>query len=386
MKDPQLGENIIWHGRPSETRTPALFRTAGAVFFVVAATALCFAVVTAWALSRSPAAFLLLSLLSTSLGLACLIFPKQWLGNVEYLVTDHHVVWRRGPLRRVIQRSSISYARVLWSASKPGVGTIELVRAVPTGALRRRLLLQLHGLASPTNVLSIIRGRQPSGASSASNLPVAQRLDPDERVIWSARPRPSLHSYIPHGRRRWGTLLVATALGTTVSWLALRMGANMNRLSELGLADQPGAFFALLLGELLAASLVLVVIVHLSYTAVFLPARQLKRTLYLITNRRVLIQREREELHLDRRQIVEVIESPGSDGLHDLFLVLDGPRARALAVSGAFGETERDDTLRPIFQNLSDTEGLHELLLDPRSTAPALATGGSSSVTATQMS
>ena len=369
-KDAQLGERIVWQGKPSETRTPGLFRATSAVLFVVAATSLCFAVVSAWALSRSPAPFLILSLLSTSLAIASLILPRQWLDKVEYLVTEHHVVWRRGPLRRVIQRRSISYARILWSPHRAGVGTIELVRAVPTGALRRRLLLQLHGLAAPSNVLAIIRGRPLCATANARYLPLVQRLDPGEQLLWSAQPRRSIQNYVPHGKRRWLTLCIAAALGTATSVLAFKMSSNLKLLVELGLGEHQGAFFALLLGEMLAASLVVTVTAHMAYTAVFLPPRQLRHTHYLLTDRRVLIQRQREELHLDRRQIVEVIESPGSHGLHDLFLVLDGPRARALAVSGAFGETQPDDTLRPIFQNLSDTEGILQLLLDQRKLGP----------------
>jgi hypothetical protein len=76
--------------------------------------------------------------------------------------------------------------------------------------------------------------------------------------------------------------------------------------------------------------------------------RLAKQTRYLVTNKRVLIQRGREELHLGRDKIVDVIDAPAGDGVSHVFLVLDGPRARALAASGAFGEGRHGPELRPV--------------------------------------
>jgi hypothetical protein len=82
----------------------------------------------------------------------------------------------------------------------------------------------------------------------------------------------------------------------------------------------------------------------------------------LITNKRVLIQRGREELSLDRTRIVDVIDAPAGAGMSHVFLVLDGPRARALAASGAFGELTRGPDLRPVFESLEDAEGARRVL------------------------
>ncbi|HOU94951.1 MAG TPA: hypothetical protein PLU22_28065, partial [Polyangiaceae bacterium] len=49
-------------------------------------------------------------------------------------------------------------------------------------------------------------------------------------------------------------------------------------------------------------------------------------------------------------------------GLSDVFLVLDGPRARSLAASGAFGEMERSDSLRPVFLAVDDAESAQRIL------------------------
>jgi hypothetical protein len=76
----------------------------------------------------------------------------------------------------------------------------------------------------------------------------------------------------------------------------------------------------------------------------------------------VLIQRGNEELCLDRERIVDVIDSPAQQrGLHDIFLVLDGPRARAVAASGAFGERDIDG-LVPVFHSVPDADEVSEIL------------------------
>jgi hypothetical protein len=75
----------------------------------------------------------------------------------------------------------------------------------------------------------------------------------------------------------------------------------------------------------------------------------------------VLIQRGDEELHLDRSRVVDVIDTPAAKGLVDLFLVLDGPRARALAASGAFGEA-RGQGLLPVLRRLADADEVRRLL------------------------
>ena len=42
----------------------------------------------------------------------------------------------------------------------------------------------------------------------------------------------------------------------------------------------------------------------------------------------------------------------------------DGPRARALAASGAFGELGRGPHLRPVFEAVDDAEGARSVLSD----------------------
>ena len=113
-----------------------------------------------------------------------------------------------------------------------------------------------------------------------------------------------------------------------------------------GLPYLSPSFVALAAGIFLAVALVLVVGGYIAYDTVIRPGNLVGDTRYLITDKRVLIQRRGEELHVDRSKIVDVIDAPAGDGLRNVFMVLDGPQARALAASGAFGELERSPHLR----------------------------------------
>ena len=57
------------------------------------------------------------------------------------------------------------------------------------------------------------------------------------------------------------------------------------------------------------------------------------------------------------------LDAPAGRGLHDVFMVIDGPRARALAASGAFGEIDRGPHLRPVFEAVEDAEGASRILM-----------------------
>lgn len=370
-KDPQLGETIIWRGKPQVVETPALFRGIAWLWFMVSASSTCFALVVAWGLDSSPAALLGFAAWTATLGLATLHGPRLWLEQVEYIITEGHVIWRRGPLRRVISRRSINYARIFWHKDNASVGDIELVRAVPTGALRRRLLLRLRGLAAPDRVWSLIRGTDShsEGANSARKA-VSQRLDDGERVLWSASPDVGWRRFLPSGKRNWRTLALAALMMLVTTRVAVKLALNLKVLLAAGLSEHPGAFAALVIGEVCATALLLLVAGYLIYHSLILPAKQLARTHYIITNQRILIQRENEELHLDRSQVVDVIDIPGFRGHNDVFFVLDGPRARAVELSGAFGESDRDTNLRPIFEALTDAETVAQLLKGPTGLPP----------------
>lgn len=351
--------------------TSPFLRAAAWMMFVVALVSVCFAVVLARALGTSAVPTLLFGAWAVTLGLAFLHGPRIWLAQVSYEVTEHHVVFKRGPFRRSIERSAISFARIHWFG--PGVGDVELVRAVPTGALRRRLMLRLHGLRAPDRVAAIIAGSEDVALPGREDRPLTQRLQLGERVLWAAHPRPTWRSYLPQRQRDWGTMLMSLFLLAVGVRMVATSVPTLKKLVALGMGTRGIAFEALVTGLGLATITVLATSAALFYLAVIRPGRLAHATRYLVTNRRVLIQRGNEELHLDRKKIVDVIDAPAGDGLRDVFLVLDGPRARALAASGAFREDEAMPGLRPVLERVDDVEGLSRALSAPADSLPRAA-------------
>jgi hypothetical protein len=358
QRDSFLGEKIVWESGPSVVRTPPMFLIGSALAFASAAISVAYAIVIGLVLERAPTESMLFALWCVTLGFAARHLPVLWQQKVRYEITEKHVVYRRGPFRRTIERSAISFARIYWHAGSRAVGDLELVRAVPTGALRRRLMLRLDGLAAPDRVWAIVRGAQSGAPVGEADRPLAQRLDVGERVCWSARPRPSWRAYLPQGPREWAIVALAVFLLFSAARMIWQAVPAVQNLVANGMPARSLSMVALVFALSASIAIVVAVAAFLVYAACIRPGYLIHHTRYLITNRRVLIQRDHEELHLDRSRIVDVIDTPAGGGLSDVFLVLDGPRARALAASGAFGEMHRGSNLRPVLRALEDVEGV----------------------------
>jgi len=359
--DSLFGEPIIWSGRPKEISTPSMYRIAALVCGITSAIATASAIVVATVLGTRPGALLLLAAWMSTLALALAYGPRWWRSELQFVLTEHHIVLSRGRFRRSIERRQISFARIHWHPKLPGIGDLELVRAVPTGALRRRLSIVLHGLVAPDRVWAIIRGVTPPAPAGVGQRLLAQRLDEGERVLWSAHPAPGWRVWLPADTRSIGTVAIALVLGTAAVVTSSHAVHSLRMVISAGLDPESTSFVALVASLSLTIVLLASATVGLLYAAIVRPARLSTRTRYWITNRRVLIQRGDEELHLDRSRIVDVIDTPTEGGLHDVFLVLDGPRARALAASGAFGEAHGQG-LQPVLFRITDADAVQAIL------------------------
>jgi hypothetical protein len=361
-RDSLFGDRIEWAGRPKIATVPTGYRVAALLMAIVSAIAVAFATVIATSLHAPVGGLILFACWCGTLALAFRYGPSIWRAEVEYVVTEKHVMWKRGRIRRTIDRSAISYARIHWHPSIPGVGDLELVRAVPTGALRRRLSLLLPGVIGPDRLWAIIRGVPATSGAGDGLRPIAQRLDDGERVLWSAKPTSSWREYFPLGTRQIFTATIGAFVAVVlVRELSVATRAA-HRVLGAGLSSRSPTFISLIMGLALTAILLACVAASLGYIALVRPARLAQKTRYFITNRRVLIQRGNEELYLDRERIVDVIDAPSQGGLHDIFLVLDGPRARALAAGGAFGERDIENGLIPVFHSVADAEEVSQIL------------------------
>ncbi len=362
-RDSLFGERIVWASRPAVIRPSALQRSLAAVAFLASVITLCFALLVAIVLHGEFLPLLLFAFWCATLGLGVIQVPRLILAQARYVVTDQHVIAIYGPIRRSIERRAISFARIYWDESQTDAGDVELVRAVPTGALKRRLMLRLIGVRAPDRVWAIVRGAERLAPHGAAYRPLTQRLDVDEHVVWSAKPRQELKRYVPSGQREWKLLAIAAALLVGGGRVGLGAFHALKRVHEDGGMPLRSLPFAILAFGLASTILLLIGIAcYLIYEAIIRGGYLSNYTRYLVTNKRVLIQRRSEELHLDRQKIFDVIEAPKGDGLHDVFMVLDGPRARAVAASGAFGEIARGPHLRPVFEAVEDAEGVSRIL------------------------
>jgi len=330
----------------------------------ISAVALCFAALVATALGARVGGLLVLSGWCATLALAAWRLPLWWRSGIEYVVTERHVIWRRGRLRRSIERGQVSYALTRWNPRAPGSGDLLLVRAVPTGALRRTLRLSLVDLEAPDRVWAIVRGVEPSAPLGDGDRPVGQRLDEGERVLWTGTPVAS--RWTP---RRGATAALAVALGLAALRLALRSTPPVKRV--LAQHTLPPVGSALLVGGVVLAGVVVVAAaLGIGWAAWVRPRNLARATRYVVTDRRVLIRRGQDELSLERARIAYVIDAPRR-GLHDVFLVLDGPRARGLAASGAFAVAAGVE-LEPVLESLGEADEVSALLAPPPPAAEEL--------------
>jgi len=355
-------EEILWTGGPRQVQTPPLFEVTAWVGYGIAIAAVAFACVRSGGLKQSASGSLLFAAWAVTVSLLARSVPKWWAAGARYTVTQRSVIWQRGPFRRTLDRAAISYARITWSEHAAHIGNLELIRAVPTGVLWRRLALRLEGLESPDGVFAIIRGAQSVASPGHGTLPIAQRLDRDEHVLWAARPLPSLKSYLPRNAEEWSLTFVTVALVILSVFMAFKTVALERRLLRAGYALSSISFWGLAIGMGAAIFVIFGTALFLAKTTLVKRARSLYETRYVISNKRVLIQRGREELHLERNRIIDVIETPAGEGTRTLFLVIDGPRARALAIGGAFGEAEHGPDLRPVIEFVRDSDGARRAL------------------------
>jgi hypothetical protein len=354
-RDSLFSERIVWQGGCRAISVPFAQKTMAAVATVVGAVTLCYAVVIAKALDVPVGGMVLFAGWCGTIALGAWRLPLWWRSKLEYVVTDRHVIWRRGRIRRSIEINQISYALVRWSTNDASTGDLVLIRAVPTGALRRTLSLTLHDVETPDRLWAIIRGVEPGAPLGSGDRPLAQRLDVGERVLWSAAPLAST----------WTTKRsVTAACGAALAVLFERsLASSVPSLARLLRMHALSPALAVLLVGAVALGMLLLLAVSAGagYASLVRPSRLKRRTRYFVTNARVLIRRGNEELALDRSRIAYVIDAP-SRKLHDVFLVLDGPQARALAPSGAFGGDSADDALRPVFSAIDDADTVGRIL------------------------
>lgn len=352
-------ERVLWEGRPLPgVPRDRRWRLGPAVLFMVAAIAAIFAgllaIVELPGATQTALVAAYLALAATAVWIA----PSFLLDPCRFVITDRRVIWKRGRMRRSIDRHAITYARILWHPRRPTVGTLELVRAVPFGPLSRKQRLVLHDLEAPDAVLSIVRGVPPSPNAGDVTTPLTDRLDPGEEVLWGAGPEGLLVDW---------RHVVTTLLGLAVLFVGLPTGLRsaviLADLEQRGLPMSSWTWVLMFAAIALTAVLILSVGLGLAWHGVIRARAMGHDTEYVLTDRRLLIRRGRTELSVDRARIVDVAETTGWRGVTNLYLVLDGPDARALADSGALRTIAPSrDSVPPVLYELRDPGRLRSLL------------------------
>jgi hypothetical protein len=364
-RDSLFSEKIVWSGEPATVAAPSIYRAGAWLLATTSAVSTLLAIAASRSAHLPPGRLLLFAAWCASFALAIRMVPVIWAQAARFVVTDRHVIWARGRFKRTIQRDTISYARIQWSRQNPGVGDLELVRAVPAGVLHRGLTLVLRGVTAPDRVWSIVRGVPTTSAGGDGRRPLSQRLDEGERVLWSGRPILSALAWLPLSGRRLLTTTIAVAC-FVAGWHTLATSAPIGRrLMAAGVPALSLTFLTLMAAFVLTVALLLAVGGGMLYLGVVRKPALDRSTRYLVTDQRVLIERGHGEIHLDRANIVDLVEERGLYGGRDIYLVMDGPRSRGYSASGAFGPGERARGFLPVLRAIDDVEGLRAALGQP---------------------
>ncbi|MEM6954485.1 MAG: hypothetical protein AAF411_03440 [Myxococcota bacterium] len=325
-------ERVIWEGRPANVPRSRGWALATVMLVAVAIVTACFAALLKFSGMAGVSRSMALCAMCLAGAIGTYLWPRHRLDQLRYALTDRRVLLRRGQTSRFIDVASITYARIRWHRASPVVGHLELVVATPFGPLRRPLRVVLEDVREPDRLWARIRGASARVAAGDATTPLVERLDEDEQLEWSGRPL-GLHL----GWRELGVAasgLAVTALGFLY---AQRNITILLDLEGLGLSVKSPEWALLFSAALISAAAILAVGITLLWQGLVRSRLLGEQTEYVLTSKRLLIRRGFTELSLDRRRIVDVAEQRAPRGLVHLFFVLDGPGARALAVSGAMG-------------------------------------------------
>ncbi|MBW2465402.1 MAG: hypothetical protein JRH11_27390 [Deltaproteobacteria bacterium] len=359
-------EEVLWHGHREEVSRDRRWVLGPAVLYALSLVFVAFALLL-W-VEGAPGArenvslAALLSLFAT----AVLAAPRYLHDPAIYVVTDRRVIWRRGGMQRSVERRFIEFGRIAWHRSVAGVGHLEVVRAVPFGPLARRQRLQFLDVRSPDVVFAAIRGVEPSTTLGHRDVPLVERLDPGEEIEWGGHPEGW-----NIGLRELGIAV----LGVVVVGVALRYGYQVATillgLEVRGLPVQSLTWILFFVAVAVAWVVISCVGGTLLWYGAFRSRALGSDTEYLLTDERLIIRRGRTELSVDRRRIVDVAETRGVLGLSNLFLVLDAPESRAVALSGALKRFPPPrDLVAPVLYEIREVERVRDLILARRSSIP----------------
>jgi hypothetical protein len=362
-------ERVLWQGRPrlGLSRDWRFTIVPGILLALAVVTALFAGLLHASGIPAvRPTAFSAFYLLVTAVAIR--LSARYLLDPCVYMVTDRQVIWKRGQLRRTIDRHGITYGRIHWRKDMPGVGDLELVRALPFGPLARRQRVVLHDVEAPDVLFALIRQVEPTEFAGYADVKLTDRLDRGERVLWGAGPSGWRLGHAEAFTATMGALVLG--LGCLYFY---RTGAVLVGLEHVGLPVRSGTWAMLFAAIAISGTVIVAAGAALLWHGLWRARADGSRTEYVLTQSRLLIRRGLTELSVDRKRIVDVADLPSTGGSRNLHLILDAPDARALGDSGALGLLPPPRaTVPPVLYELSDLEALRGLLFTRNSEPPPL--------------
>lgn len=352
-------ERVLWEGAPAQVARSRVWAMASLLLSAVAIVAVCFAGLMFASDMAGGHQVLSLGAFCAALAIGAFVWPRHRLESVAYAVTNRRVIVQRGRSQRFVDRASITFGRIHWHRASPVVGHLELVVATPFGPLRRQLRILLEDVREPDRLWAMIRGTEAEEGAGDAQQPLVERLDVGEKITWSGRP---LGRHIG-----WREALIAAA-GVSVTALSIfyaqtNIGILLN-LEGLGLQVKSLQWGLLFSAVLVSWVSIVAIGISLLLHGLVHPRRLGEDSEYVLTDTRLLIRRGGTELSLDRKRIVDVAEHSAGKKLVHLYLVLDGPGARALNDSGAMGPVApARATVPPVLFGLARSTNVRTLLL-----------------------
>ncbi|MBN1655369.1 MAG: hypothetical protein JXA30_16505 [Deltaproteobacteria bacterium] len=307
-------------------------------------------------------AFIAFYLLLTAVAIWSL--PQYQLDPCRYMVTDRNVIWKRGKLKRSIERKAITYARIYWHRNTPGVGSLELVRAVPFGPLLRKQRLVLHDVEAPDRLFALIRDAEPTIYAGYADVKLTDRLDRGETVLWGDGPMGWRLGHAEALNAITGLLVLVSAMIYIYRTVGILVA-----LEQGGVRVDSWTWILLFLAIFISGAIIVTVGVVLLWKGLWGARADGSRTEYLLTDSRLLIRRGRVELSIDRKRIVDLALVRSTAGSTNLHLILDGPYSRALDDNGAlslFASPPRA-AVPPVLYEIREPELIRDLLFKSHS-------------------
>lgn len=346
------GEFLEWTGAPTRVSPPLGLITAGLLSLSISIVSFCFAGILAESDLIGVPQALGIGTVFFAAALAFYAYSGARLEGVRYAVTNLRVIrlGQRGV--RFAERRAITFGRIRWHHSSAVVGDLEMVVATPFGPLARTLRVVFNDVHEPDLLWASICGRELGRGAGDVHGHIRDRLGQDETLIWEGRPE-GLHV-------GWRELWVTTFGFVLTLFSALYIWTNVGFMAALegeGLAiGSPGWLF-LFSAVVIAWVSILTVGLSLIHRGVIRARRLGRASIYALTNERLIIRRGRSELSIERNRIVDVVIKRTALGLFHVFLMLDGPGAKAVNLSGAIGGTiPSRDVVPPVLFDLRDTQ------------------------------